>query len=343
MPTGAHLVGSVPLASAGEVFDTASRILGRHLRRISDGETGPRSGWIAFQFPILATVPEFEPAAPDPNGYGPPKALRVRDDADWDSIEIPPLGYADAALASYEVFKTKKLAGAIRPHLRFQVSLPTPLASVNVFFAHESRAAVEGPFSVALARELERILAVIPHEELTIQWDVCQEVGLWEGFQPPHWSGDVKEHVVGEIAGMAELVPETVELGFHLCYGDYDHEHFMQPKDLGAVVEIANALSRHIARPIGYVHLPEPQERSDDAYFVPLEGLDLTAATELYLGLLHVSDGVAGARERIAAAQRHAADFGVATECGLGRRPAEQIPGLLALHGELAAPIEVSA
>ena len=40
---GVHLVGSVPLASAEGVFTTVAAELGERLRRIPDGETGPRS------------------------------------------------------------------------------------------------------------------------------------------------------------------------------------------------------------------------------------------------------------------------------------------------------------
>ena len=46
LPVGVHLVGSVPLDSAEEVFRRASAALGDRLRRIPDGETGPRSDWI---------------------------------------------------------------------------------------------------------------------------------------------------------------------------------------------------------------------------------------------------------------------------------------------------------
>ena len=48
-PRGVHLVGSVPLSTAEEVFRTASSILGGRLRRIPDGETGVRSNWIGRQ------------------------------------------------------------------------------------------------------------------------------------------------------------------------------------------------------------------------------------------------------------------------------------------------------
>jgi len=43
-----HLVGSVPLANAREVFETVSAELGPCVCRIPDGETGDRSNWIQF-------------------------------------------------------------------------------------------------------------------------------------------------------------------------------------------------------------------------------------------------------------------------------------------------------
>ena len=47
---GAHLVGSVPLNNATEVFELTSTILGDHIKRIPDGETGERDHWIRWQY-----------------------------------------------------------------------------------------------------------------------------------------------------------------------------------------------------------------------------------------------------------------------------------------------------
>jgi hypothetical protein len=61
--------------------------------------------------------------------------------------------------------------------------------------------------------------------------------------------------------------------------------------------------------------------------------------TELYLGLVHFTDGVEGTLKRIKAAQQCVADFGVATECGFGRRPPDSIPALLRIHSQVAEPV----
>jgi len=104
---------------------------------------------------------------------------------------------------------------------------------------------------------------------------------------------------------------------------------------------VANAISAGVTRTINWIHMPVPRDRSDDAYFAPLRNLKLHPETELYLGLVHFTDGVEGTRQRIATAVQYVPTFGVATECGLGRRPPETIATLLRIHSEVAAPVQV--
>jgi len=56
-PRGVHLVGSVPLSGAEEVFRTASAILGERLRRLPDGETGDRTNRFGWQIHVLLLIP----------------------------------------------------------------------------------------------------------------------------------------------------------------------------------------------------------------------------------------------------------------------------------------------
>ncbi len=44
-----------------------------------------------------------------------------------------------------------------------------------------------------------------------------------------------------------------------------------------------------------------------------------------------------GARRRVQTAHQYRSDFGIAAECGFGRRPAETIPELLRMHREVAS------
>jgi hypothetical protein len=335
---GVHLVGSMPLRDASEVFRTASSILGDQLRRLPDGETGERGTWIAWQTEVFRAHPSFEVEEPPPDQYAPLPRFRLRDRSG--ALRFDRLGYSDAARASYAEFRRLKEEGVVPEHVRFLVALPTPLAPVSQFIAADDKPAVEPAYEEALLRELGEIAAAVPHDQLAIQWDIAVELGIWEElggvfFSP--WFDDPKRGMIDRIARAAQAVPHDVECGFHLCYGDFGHEHFVQPQDTGNLVEIANSLSDAVTRPVEWLHLPVPRGRTDDAYFAPLRELRLHPETQLYLGLVHFTDGLEGARGRIAAARRVVPEFGVATECGLGRRPPETIEPLLRLHAQAAA------
>lgn len=338
MPRGAHLVGSVPLADSAAVFSAAVAALGDRLRRLSDGETGERTNWINWQFPVLARTPGLEVVPPDPAAYKrAPRVRRAARSPGVNGVVLPPLGYARAALESWTVFQARQQRGLIPPRMRFQVSLPTPLAPVTVFVTPEDRGIVEPAYETRMLAELDEILAGIPHDALAIQWDVAVEMALLEGLWPHHLV-DVRREITARLARLASRVPLAVELGFHLCYGDLEHRHFVQPANAMLLARLANDITAAAHRPIDWVHLPVPADRDDEAYFAPLADLALQPATELYLGVLHARDGTAGAWRRIAAAQRVVPRFGVATECGLGRRPSASVARLLLLHAATSIP-----
>jgi hypothetical protein len=115
-------------------------------------------------------------------------------------------------------------------------------------------------------------------------------------------------------------------------------KHFVQPKDTSLLVHVANAIVAAAPRPVHWIHMPVPIERDDDAYFAPLGGLQFPETTRLFLGLVHWQDGVPGAQRRIAAAAKYVRGFGVATECGMGRRPRAVIPNLLRIQRDVVVP-----
>lgn len=335
-PQGIHLVGSIPLVDAQAVFRAVGESVGRHVRRVPDGETGKRSRWNSWTAPTYEQTAGLELVPPPPGSYTPwPQAKLV---IDPDELVLERLGFADAAIASYADFKTIRENGILPPHVRFQVCLPSPIAPMTILVEPGSREGVEPAHFRQLFSEIDEILAAIPHADLAIQWDVCQDVGIWEGFYDAYFP-DVKLGVIDRLRRCAEQIPPDVQVGFHLCYGDFGHKHFVNPKDLAVVTEMSNELTAAIARPIDWIHMPVPIDRQDDAYFAPLAGLALQDRTELYLGVIHYADGVEGAARRIRAARRTGNAFGVATECGFGRRSPETIPELLRLHAEVAAPV----
>jgi methionine synthase II (cobalamin-independent) len=269
------------------------------------------------------------------------RPLRIADGVDAASIVLPPLGYADAAIESYRVFTRLRDEGVVPAGIRFQVSLATPVAVVTSFFAGDDRAAIAPVYTAAILDELARILDAIPHEDLAIQWDVASEMGIIEHaavYGSPMeawWGGDPFDGLVERLVELVDAVPEDVEAGVHLCYGDIAEHHFLEPADTSALVRFANAVITSASRPLSWLHLPVPIEREDAGYYAALASLEPVA--ELYLGLVHREDGTEGAGRRIAAASAVVPSFGVATECGIGRAPEGMTEGILRTHAEVAA------
>jgi ubiquinone/menaquinone biosynthesis C-methylase UbiE len=337
---GVHLVGSVPLASAEQVFTTVAEAIGDRLRRIPDGETGPRSDWIVWQLPVFTSQARLEIVPPGPESWRPLPRVRLEDGAGPGHVRFEALGYADAAIASYRTFARLKRDGRVPAACRFQVCLPTPLAPISAFVVPEHQALLEPPYEARLLEELKLVLAEVPHDQLAVQWDTNFEFGMLEGAFPV-WFDDVKGGILERLLRLSRHVPLDVELGYHFCYGEVQHRR-VKPADAGKLVEIANALTASLGRPLSWIHLPVPRDRSDEGYFAPLAELRLRPETELYLGLLHRTDGAEGSALRMEVARRFVTDFGVATACGWGRRAPATIPELLELHRALSAPVQQS-
>lgn len=335
---GAHLIGSVALPDAEAVFRALAGELGPFLKRIPDGETGERGRWIWWQRQMLLNHPDMriDPVA---------KPLRL---TQWDGqlvretelvgfkSGVDPAkvvfdtGYAKAAIESYAVFKRLREDGVIPAGLRFQMALPTPMASGFMYVAPSALDAYLPAYERALLRDLAEITAAIPHQDLSIQWDICQEVLIFEDYFPSR-PQDYKARIFAEMARLGNAVPPGVEVGYHLCYGSPKDEHLVMPRDLGICVEMVAGLLAGLLRPLDYLHLPVPKDRTDDTYFAPLSGLQLAPRTQLYLGLIHHADA-SGDQTRIAAARRHVEHFGVATECGWGRTGPARVPDLIRAH-----------
>jgi hypothetical protein len=333
-----HLIGSVPLGSSEEVFRTLARELGPHLGRIPDGETGERSRWVYFQGQMLRAHPDMEidPTVPlypfvqwDGKVVREIPQVRFKPTVDPDKVVLE-TGYDKAAAASYEVFRRLRDTGAIGKGTRFQVSLPTPHSSGYLYVSGPARPTYFRVYERALLRALAGILAAVPASDLTIQWDVCQEVLAFEGYFKDR-PDDYKQQTFAMLARLGDAVPADVEMGYHLCYGSPADEHLVQPKDAGILVEMMEGIAAATKRRIDFFHVPVPKERTDDAFYAPLKSWKRPAGTGLYLGLLH-HDDEGGDRKRVAVARKFIDDFGLSAECGWGRTEPGRLPGLLKGH-----------
>jgi hypothetical protein len=337
MPVPVHLVGSIGLDTVPEVFASVGRSLGPLLKRVPDGEPGGRRLWISFQYPLLRASP-FLQMEPGVNREGLFPRLKLADGVAPDSVRFGELNYAREARASYQDFRRARDRHELPPGVRFQVCLPTPFAVIWPFCTPAAAPAIEPAYEQAMVREVAHLCAEIPNDDLAIQWDVCIEMVMWDGrWHRSPAMPDMANALGQRFARLSAAVPRNVELGFHLCYGDLDGKHFIDPEDATKMVELAHHIVAHAGRPIAWMHMPVPAGRDDDQFFAPLAKLSLPAETELYLGLVHAADGVAGTRRRMAAARKFVPAFGIATECGMARaRTPDVVQNLIRIHADAA-------
>jgi hypothetical protein len=338
-----YLVGSVPLASSEEVFTTLSAALGTRLRRMPDGETGKRLDWITWLEPVFAASPAFELSDEVFQLHATAAArrrYRLRPGKSLADFRIDTLFYADIAKASYAVFRRLRDAGTIAAGTRFQVDLVPAHSVIWLFVAEQLQAAIDPIYNDALAREIDKLAAAIPHEDLAIQFDVASAVFARLQRNETGVYGSTKDEMQDKFAAilarLANRVPAGIDLLFHFCYGDSNHRHVVEPVDMADMVAMAGRLASLVARPINLIHMPVPRDRADDAYFAPLRRLHLRPETQLALGLVHHTDGLAGTRRRMATAAKYAPEFAIGTECGFGRRKLDTIAELLRIHAAAA-------
>ncbi|MBR86367.1 MAG: hypothetical protein CMM29_06175 [Rhodospirillaceae bacterium] len=338
----AHLVGSIPLENTEIVLETVANKLGPFLKRIPDGETGKRIGWIRFLQNYLNNEhPDMETDTETP-------PLQWRQ---WDGLllrEVPmakfkegvnpkevtfDTGYASSAISSYEIFSRFQSDGVIDKNTKFQVCIPTPFAPGYNFVSPPAQDDFLPIYTQHLINEIDKLTSIIPCEKLAIQWDVCQEVLMWEGYYD-YERPDYKQEICSILGKIGDAVPNETELGYHLCYGSPKDEHLVQPTDTSNMVEMTHGIISSVSRSIQFFHLPIPKNREDDDFFKPLGKLQIPEDTELYLGLVHYEDED-GDHRRLKKAQEYVKVDGVGTECGWGRADPNRISGLLSAHANI--------
>jgi len=348
-PSSVHFNGSVNLPDAETVMREISARIPTGVRRMTDGETGDRNYWISFQVAKFQQMPEFETVA---SGRAYETAadapdmprLRLAEGASADTIDWPNLGYADAYTKSFETFDALQQQGTIPAGVRMQLQYPTPLASVAGTIAPEDLPAVAPAYEQALFADLDTLLDRLPHDRVAVQWDIAVEMGALEGAMGMAMPMD---QIAPGIVRCLERVPDDVPVGLHLCYGDYGHEHWKQPESLRMQVELVNAVTSATQRRLHFVSFTVPQDRDDSAYFEPVRDLRTGSDTELNFALVpyHPADQAAGTTARqiegidtaLAASAGGAREWGICTECGMGRVDAGDVPELLDLHSRILA------
>jgi methionine synthase II (cobalamin-independent) len=331
-----YLTGSINQPTVADAFAFVGKRLQPGVTRVPDGEPGDRANWVLTQTPYFLDNPTLDVVDTDGG-----RRARLRPGTSATDVTFPDFEYQDHAIASYGLFRAARDRGDLAPDSTFLVSIPTPFNAVNFFVEFDSQVEVAKAYEIPLKASVDAIQDAIPHDDLVIQWDLPIEDATVEGWFPNPY--DDFEQIYAAAARPASWVHDDVELTFHLCYGDskFGASPFMgdppdeqaaarggrhiYPRDASTIVAVANGLSRHVPRRIDAFQAATVTTWNRLAHWQPLANLAVEPDTEFYLGLVHAEDGAAGARYRAALASKFLPDFGLSTECGLGRHSAEQL------------------
>jgi hypothetical protein len=336
------LIGSIPLDTVEEVVRMFGPPLGPYLYSMPDGEVGDRRWWtIRMSFQVFNGHPELETVKrplPDdgverlvPRDRKDMWTFKVRDGVEKVRFGDPGwrLGFTKDALTSYFMFRTLRDQGLLPGDVRFQVSLPlvNSVVTKHTFPEPGDLERVRPGYEDALEAEILKIVEKIPAEDLALQWDCAMEVTDVYGGVPGMPADTAVERNVAQVRRLSRAVPEDVALGFHLCFGTFGGWPRFAPDDLGAAVDLGNAMIAESGRRIDWINIPV-LDRSDDAFFAPLADLAPHGA-RVYLGAIHNMEGFA---ERIATARKFLPEFGVSAYCGFGRQSPSSLPGIIDDH-----------
>jgi hypothetical protein len=321
------LVGSIPAPDTREAVDLALTELGPTLMCIPDGETGPRSQWVASIIEALRDHPAVELKRDGRwTDYNDRPRYRVRRGATL-SPDLLQLGYEAALRDSRPVLdrlvKDHGISDAV-----YQVGVASGFDLALLAFGPIGALRYRKAFDLATSREIRYIHSGLV-DDVVFQIEVPAEL-VAVSRSPRILRPLVARWMAGATVEPARLAPRGTRFGVHLCFGDLNHRALMKMgRDCAPTVELANAIAArwpsHAS--LAYMHMPlaagdQPPSLAA-SYYAPLAKLSLPASTRLVAGFVHedLSQEQLGAVLRMveSAAGRR---VDVAAPCGLGRRDA---------------------
>ncbi|MDQ3661964.1 MAG: hypothetical protein M3454_13085 [Actinomycetota bacterium] len=349
------LVGSMPFDTVEEVFRECGSILGDSLASLPDGEVGDRRNWTEYlalrtfalhealeevQRPKGGRIPVFLDRSIASGGALDLEGLtwHFRLKPGVSELSFDDLHYAAEAIDSYRIFRRLRSHGVIPAHVRFQVGFPASSSAIEEYFSEPGDwTTVKRAYESAVRCEIDRLLEVIPPNDLAIQYDFSNEVvDLAMGDVPAkYWlpRQSWEEKFTRHTESLAQLwrgIPDETMLGYHWCYGTWGGWPRIAMPDLGLCVALSNEAVARSERRVDYVHMPVIR-RAGAEFFAPLKDLDIGGA-KVFLGLIHHDDEPETFRTQLAFAAAYLDDFGIAGPCGYGRVPSEELPKVMSTH-----------
>lgn len=335
----AHLVGSLPGASAREAMTQALDLLGPYLRSLPDGETGQRRNWIVPIVEGLAEHPDLELVkAGDWSDYDKTPRMRVRKGRRLYGANLD-FGHVAAAEQSWPVFQELRDAAG-RPDLTFQAGVPGDFDLAMFTLGPAGALRNRAPFTEATLAEIRGVRAVTG-SDVVFQIEVPVELVMVARAPGPAQVGAAKL-AARAVTGLAAAAPIGTQFGVHLCLGDMNNRALGSMKDVRPLVALSNAIVSGWpdGRPLAFVHAPfsaaEHPAPTDPAFYAPLADLTVPPGVRFSAGFAHEAQSLADQhRVRALIDTRVGRAVDIASACGLGRRSDEAGRAVLERTAEL--------
>jgi hypothetical protein len=327
----AHLVGSIPGASATEAMEAALSRLGPYLLTLSDGETGQRAWWIGACIANIAANPDVELSGGGQHNfssYDDVPQFRIKDGGTLSAANLEAcLPYEQAFTASFPLFRDLREKYG-RPDLPFQVGIPGALdLSVDAFgFEAGFDPRYYQPSFEATASQVNKIAAAGGNDtvfQLETPAALIAVASADDAAAIP-----TAQQVAALTVQLPAAVPAGIRFGVHLCLGDLNHKSMVGMRDITPAVRVANEIAAAwpADRPLEFMHVPfaaaEEPPSFDPAFYAPLSELNIPSSVRFVAGCIHESLSGDKQVELLRLIESHLGrEVDVAAACGLGRRP----------------------
>ncbi|MEC3952653.1 hypothetical protein VMT65_06390 [Nocardia sp. CDC153] len=338
-----HFVGSFPAESTDDAMRAMLDGAGSRLRTLPTGEVR-RYEWY------------IQPILDDLVAQG---ALEVKREGSWMTShertihraargveltgDMMELGYLGEAREALPILRTLRAERDL-PELALQIGMPTAFTLAFIAMGVRGVRRHRKAFQDASIRDVAAIRE-LAGDDVVVQFEATAEMVLMARTQPLHRWGDTALGLGRGIAEMAAATPPGTRIGVHLCLGSMKNKARTTLRDTRPLVALANSIARQwpSGRTLEFIHGPlaagdiPPSTRAD--FYAPLAGLELPAGARFYAGLVHESPTEAAQIETLHLIETvlgHPLD-GVASACGLGRRPRPIADALVARADLLAS------
>lgn len=335
-----HFVGSFPAESTDDAMSAMLAGAGPHLRTLPTGEVR-RFEWYV------------QPIIDDLVAQG---ALEVKRPGSWRSSrertihraprgteltgDMMNLGYGDEAAEALPIFTGQRAAHRL-PELALQIGMPTDFTLAFIAMGVAGLRSHRKAFRDATIREIHAVRA-LAGDDVVLQFEATAEMVLLAKTWPLYRRVEAALGLGRGIAELAAATPEGSRIGVHLCLGSMRNKARATLRDTRPLVHLANSIARQwpSGRTLEYIHGPlaagDIPPSPHPEFYAPLA--DLAADTRFYAGMVHETPTEAQQIETLALVERALGRpvGGVASACGLGRRPRPVAEAMVARAAALA-------